>query len=136
MSYSFEDLSDALLQNYKENSSVGSGSFLSGISGEQKLPAAVALVNSLKNKDMNSPDDTNRFLSKDSISNFSNASIGFDITSENEGILTQKMLKQHDILEAKNESKQYLKGFNVRENKIKEEVSEDEQDDEEMKLHE
>ena len=33
MSYSFEDLNEVLMQNYKDNSSVGSGSFLSGISG-------------------------------------------------------------------------------------------------------
>ena len=96
--------------------------------------SGIGLNNNLKDK-VGGADDVIRTLSRDSIGNISNNSIGFDI-SENEGTLTQNMLKQHDILEAKNESKQYLKGFNVRDNKIKEEISEDEQDDEEMKIHE
>jgi hypothetical protein len=119
VSYSFEELSDILLQNYKDSTSVGSGSFLSGI-------------NNLKEKQVN-----DRFQGKDSISSMSNWS---DNSEASQG-LTQDMLKQHNILEA--ESTSFLKGFNIKQQKknlkvgeIQEDINEDDQDEEEMMLHE
>jgi hypothetical protein len=104
MSFSFEELSDVLLQNYKESSSVGSGSFLSGISGGKSgaasLPAAVNTAgfnNNLRDK-VGSPDVLERSVSNTSLT----SDILFDV---DENVLTPNALRRHNILEAKNESK-------------------------------